>query len=194
MVHFRPSARAVARYVAQGGYLSHARGETFFEGVQELPAGHYALITHTSRVPRRYWSLPTDVDGPSPSTDEALAGYSDLFTDSVRLRLRADVPVGTCLSGGLDSSSIVAVAGQLMQTEHAVSLERLGDHQQTFSAVYSDDGPWNERRYVEEVVESVAQRATTCTPLPNGSGTTSTRLSGTRTSLSSLRASSPSGA
>jgi asparagine synthase (glutamine-hydrolysing) len=155
VVSFRPSHSAVARFVAQGGYLSHARGETFFEGVQELPAAHYALITHRSRVPARYWSLPTRIERPQPSTGEALDCYSDLFTDAVRLRLRADVPVGTCLSGGVDSSSIVAVAGQLMQTEHAISLERLGEHQQTFSAVYQDDGPWNERRYVDEVVATV---------------------------------------
>jgi asparagine synthase (glutamine-hydrolysing) len=88
-----------------------------------------------------------------PSPDSATACYSELFTDAVRLRLRADVPVGTCLSGGLDSSSIVAVAGELMQTEHAVSLERLGEHQQTFSAIYPIDGPWDERRYMEQVVE-----------------------------------------
>jgi asparagine synthase (glutamine-hydrolysing) len=155
VVPFRPSSGAVARFVAQGGYLSHARGETFFEGVQELPAGHYALITHKGRVAKRYWSLSTQVVGHELSDAEALARYSNLFTDAVRLRLRADVPVGTCLSGGVDSSSIVAVAGQLMQTEHAVSLERLGEHQQTFSAVYADDGPWNERRYIEEVVASV---------------------------------------
>ena len=60
--------------------------------------------------------------------------------------------VGTCLSGGLDLSSIVAVAGQLMHTEHGVALERLGDHQQTFSAVYPGDGPWNERRHIEQVI------------------------------------------
>jgi asparagine synthase (glutamine-hydrolysing) len=39
-----------------------------------------------------------------------------------------------------------------MQSEHAVSLERLGEHQQTFSAVYETEGPWNERRYIEQVV------------------------------------------
>jgi asparagine synthase (glutamine-hydrolysing) len=152
-VQFRPSSSAIARFVAQGGYLSHAQGETFFEGVQELPAGYSALISRKGRVPTRYWSLPTRPGRIEPSVDEARACYSELFTDAVRLRLRADVPVGTCLSGGVDSSSIVAVAGQLMQTEHAVSLERLGEHQQTFSAVYPLDGPWNERRYIEQVVE-----------------------------------------
>ncbi|MEO8287246.1 MAG: asparagine synthase (glutamine-hydrolyzing) [Chloroflexota bacterium] len=152
VVPFRPSPAAISRYIAQGTFPSHAQGETFFEGVQELPAGYCALVSPAGRQPHRYWSLPT-IEQPSPSTDEAAACYSELFTDAVRLRLRADVPVGTCLSGGVDSSSIVAVAGNLMQTEHAVSLERLGDHQQTFSAVYPIVGPWDERRYIEQVVD-----------------------------------------
>jgi asparagine synthase (glutamine-hydrolysing) len=155
VVPFRPSSSAIAEYIAQGGFPSHERGETFFEGVQQLPGGYFALVSAKGRVPTRFWSLPTDLSPPRPSLDEAQTRYAELFTDAVRLRLRADVPVGTCLSGGVDSSSIVAVAGELMQTEHAVSLERLGDHQQTFSAVYPTDGPWNERPYIEQVVDKV---------------------------------------
>lgn len=152
VVGFSPSANAVARYVTEGVMPSPMRGDTFFNGVQALPGGYYAVISPGGRKARRFWSLPVEPDDPRPSDREAQARYEELFTDSVRLRLRADVPVGTCLSGGLDSSSIVAVAGKLMQTEHAISLERLGEHQQTFSAVYDSDGPWNERRYIEQVV------------------------------------------
>jgi asparagine synthase (glutamine-hydrolysing) len=155
IVSFRPSAHAVASYVAEGVFPDHGRGDTFFEGVQELPGGYSALVSSRGRSAGRYWSLPTRSVSPALSPGEAESRYSEMFTDAVRLRLRADVPVGTCLSGGLDSSSIVAVAGELMQTEHAVSLERLGEHQQTFSAVYSSDGRWNERAYIERVVERV---------------------------------------
>ena len=151
VVPFSPRPEAVADYVAEGRFPSHRRGETFFEGVQELPGGHYAIVEHSRRWAKRYWWLPVDAVAEAP-TDSAVAEYGRLFTDSVRLRLRADVPVGTCLSGGLDSSSIVAVAGHLMQTEHSVSLERLGDHQQTFSAVYDDAGRWNEREYIDRVL------------------------------------------
>jgi asparagine synthase (glutamine-hydrolysing) len=153
VVQFRPSAGAVSRYIAEGTMPSHKHGETFFEGVQQLPGGHNALVTPNERTARPFWSLPHShhSEPAAPEPDE-IARYADLFTDSVRLRLRADVPVGTCLSGGLDSSSIVAVAGRLMQTEHAVSLERMGDHQQTFSAVYNSSGPWNERTYIDQVI------------------------------------------
>src|SRR5207253_1688886 len=99
-------------------------------------AAHYALITAEGGAPQRYWALGVDGDGAVETEEAAQRHYQELFTDAVRLRLRADVAIGTCLSGGVDSSSIVATAGQLMREEHAISLERLGEHQQTFSAVY----------------------------------------------------------
>jgi asparagine synthase (glutamine-hydrolysing) len=151
-VSFKPSPLAVAGYVAQGRFPSHQHGNTFFEGVTALPGAHYALISQRGGASRRYWSLPRQLKDAKSSINSVRERYAELFTDSVRLRLRADVPVGTCLSGGLDSSSIVAVAGDLMRNEHAVSLERLGEHQQTFSAVYSSEGPWDERAFIDRVL------------------------------------------
>lgn len=153
IVPFTPSRSAVSHYVAQGTMPSNLRGETFFEGVQSLPGAHYSIIGPDTQQARRYWSLPSPRDAATEAGDAAPDKYADLFTDSVRLRLRADVPVGTCLSGGVDSSSIVAVAGQLMQTEYAVSLERLGEHQQTFSAVYGEDAPWDETQHIRAVLD-----------------------------------------
>jgi asparagine synthase (glutamine-hydrolysing) len=151
VVPFDPEPLAVAAYVAQGRYPSATAGDTFWRGVRALPAAHWARIGGPEWRAQRFWALPTTSGPPAPQ-GEALAHYRDLFTDAVRLRLRADVAVGTCLSGGLDSSSIVAVAGDLMQREHAVSLERLGEHQQTFSAVYEQAGRWDERAFIEPVL------------------------------------------
>lgn len=149
---FQPSPLAISGYVAQGRFPSHRRGDTFFEGVTSLPASHYAFISKSTVSPHRYWSLPKSERGAELPLDQAQQQYTQLFSDAVRLRLRADVAVGTCLSGGLDSSSIVAVGGELLRTEHAVSLERLGKHQQTFSAVYNTQGRWNERTYIDQVL------------------------------------------
>jgi asparagine synthase (glutamine-hydrolysing) len=153
VVPFQPDRRAVARYVAEGIMPSHLRGETFFEGVRHLPGGHLMIVSSGKVHARRWWSLPTPGESQDEAGDDEEDRYAQLFTDSVRLRLRADVPVGTCLSGGVDSSSIVAVAGQLMQTEYAVSLERLGEQQQTFSAVYGEDAPWDETHHIKAVIE-----------------------------------------
>jgi asparagine synthase (glutamine-hydrolysing) len=152
VVPFRPAPLAVAGYLAQGRFPGHQQGETFFEGVRELPPAHYALVFGRGCAPQRFWRLPPTEAAMRDPVPGAQHRYAELFTDAVRLRLRADVAIGTCLSGGVDSSSIVAVAGKLMREEHAVALERLGDHQQTFSAVYGTAGPWDERQHIERVL------------------------------------------
>ena len=88
----------------------------------------------------------------SPPTLEADAPTHllTLLTDAVRLRLRADVPVGTCLSGGIDSSTIVALIARLLATEHPDSV---GERQRTFSAVYTDSR-FDERAFMEVAAES----------------------------------------
>lgn len=100
-------------------FLSSGRldyGEaTFYRRVRQLPPAHCMSVdgSRTSRVWRYYdvakAALDTHVDMRSASAD-----LRELMTDAVRLRLRADVPVGMCLSGGLDSTAIVGVADQLM--------------------------------------------------------------------------------
>ncbi len=163
-VAFRPDPIAVARYVAQGIMPSPQAGRTFFEGVQLLPAAHSLLLTPETVSLEQYWSLPRAGSVRPLPGKQAEAEYRDLFTDAMRLHLQADVAVGTCLSGGLDSSSIVAVGGQLMHTEHGVALERLGEHQQTFSAVYENAGAWNERDYIEQVTAATGAAGNTVVP------------------------------
>jgi asparagine synthase (glutamine-hydrolysing) len=87
--------------------------QTLFEGVRKLEPGHYAVWRDGSLEIRPYWSL----QGLKPFTgsfEEASERFRELLTDSVRLRLISDVPVGVFLSGGLDSASIVAtICGEL---------------------------------------------------------------------------------
>ncbi len=128
-----PNLRAVRDYVEQG-YLDQG-DETFFAGVRRLPPAHsFEFGPHGLHV-ERYWTIePTD-----PPTDAAEA-VRETFLDAVRLQLRADVPVGTCLSGGIDSSAI------------AVAVAHHGhDHQKTVTA-YFDDAGFDERPYAEAVV------------------------------------------
>jgi len=119
--------------------------QTVFRGIQELPPGHYLLASRDNFVVRPYWQLdygsaayrdtPFSSESKVPATASAselreedyLEAFRSLLTDAVRIRLRADVPVGAYLSGGLDSSAIAGLISQLGVT-----------HLDTFSIAFSD--------------------------------------------------------
>jgi asparagine synthase (glutamine-hydrolysing) len=86
--------------------------ETVFQGIRQLPPAH-SLILDTGDMSvsvERFWDVVPDPEIAGLAETEAQARFAELLTDSVRLRMRADVPLGSCLSGGLDSSAIVCIA------------------------------------------------------------------------------------
>lgn len=88
--------------------------ETLFDGVRQIsPGGVLELSVATSEEKEHRWFQPTPDTGGPTSFDVAAATFKDKFMNAVKLRLRADVPVGTALSGGLDSSSIVCAVHEL---------------------------------------------------------------------------------
>ena len=84
---------------------------SFFAGVRRLPAAHLLRFGAGRTDVARYWT-PGLVAVPRRYAD-AVEEFRALLVDSIRLRLRSDVPVGTSLSGGIDSSAIVALSAQL---------------------------------------------------------------------------------
>lgn len=102
-----------------------ASDETFFKEVLRFPAAHHAIIDlsragRTELAPVRYWSAPP-VDKRFTRPEDAASELASLMQGAVRLRLAADVPVGTCLSGGLDSTWIARLAGEQRGTGPAFS-------------------------------------------------------------------------
>lgn len=95
---------------------------TFFKGIKKLQHGHKIIVKDYDFSIQRWYDLKTNLKNSIKSP----ADYKDIFTSSLNLRLRSDVPVGVCLSGGLDSSSIVSV---LVKDFHINNLN-------TFSALY----------------------------------------------------------
>lgn len=89
-------------------------GKTVFAGVHELPPGHHMLVSPGQTRVRRYWDFPFCV--PAEQLDWPVADICDhvreLLLDAIRLRLRADVPVGCYLSGGLDSSILATLVAR----------------------------------------------------------------------------------
>lgn len=101
--------------------------ETIFDGIQRLRPGHYVLARDGGLQEREYWDLdyPRLTDLPAPKPEAAyVEELSELFSQSVRYRLNAEVPVGFYLSGGLDSSLIAAFTHHLepAKVRHAFSI------------------------------------------------------------------------
>ena len=102
-----------SRFLAEGRLDEITTGgATFFEGIEEMPPGHGFTIGFDGTERRwAYWSLPDPAD--VVDDEGAPQRVRELVEDSVRLRLRSDVPVGVALSGGMDSSSIIAMMSKL---------------------------------------------------------------------------------
>ncbi len=89
---------------------------TAFKGVNELPPGHYLVVQDGNVLIRKYWDIDFSDVTEGLSFADAMERLKDLLTDATMLQLRADVPVGAYLSGGLDSSVTTALIRQLNQS------------------------------------------------------------------------------
>ena len=114
------------------GLFDHNDG-TFFRGIRQVPAAAFAVIEGGAISETVYWTPRLSEDG-----DASPEAFRAVFERAVQRRLVADVPVGICLSGGLDSSSICTVMAQQLH-DHVRDTESLGDRLKTFSAVFPGD-------------------------------------------------------
>ena len=83
---------------------------SIYQGIQKLPAAHMLTLENGRITIEPYWCLSYKTSQPVPSEREAAEHLQDLLADSVRMRLVSDVPLGVLLSGGVDSSSVAALA------------------------------------------------------------------------------------
>jgi asparagine synthase (glutamine-hydrolysing) len=136
---------------------------TIFKDVRELPPGHNLTISRGSVMQRRYWQLDYGEDSRTGSLKQKLAGQSErqlceelthLLTDATRLRLRADVPVGAYLSGGLDSSVVTALVRKFTRAPI-----------ETFSVAF-DNPEYDETQHQKTVSRflNLERNAVPCTP------------------------------
>jgi len=120
---------------------------TIFQNINSLPPGHLLIVENGTERLQRYWdwTFPAAQGWANLSLEAATEALRALLSDAVRLQLRADVPVGAYLSGGLDSSGIAALA---RQTE--VDL-------QTFSIAF-DDAEFDEGHFQRQMAEHLGVR------------------------------------
>ena len=124
--------------------------DTIFDGVLSLPAGHLLVLENGSTEIRKYWDwqFPQGVAAARPIEEEARE-LRELLVDSVRLQLRADVPVGAYLSGGLDSSIVTTLIKHFTDTPL-----------RTFSLTF-EDAEFDESEYQTELVRYLGTNHTT---------------------------------
>ena len=122
---------------------------TIFEGVHSLPAGHMLVLDGARTEIRKYWDWTFPEDGvEARPLDELARELRGLLVDSVRLQLRADVPVGAYLSGGLDSSIVTTLIKHFTDTPL-----------RTFSLTF-EDAEFDESEYQDELVRFLGTRHT----------------------------------
>ncbi len=165
LVKPRPDDRSVYRYLR---FRVHDDGpHTFFDGIERVLPGEVLTISADGVRRRAFTSLRADLLTEPTVRDErhdpdVSARFRRALTRAVRIRLRADVPVGTSLSGGLDSSAVTALIDELLPDESARSV---GARQNTFSAVfpgYRND----EQRWVDAALEGRRDRVSGHTVKP----------------------------
>ena len=125
------------------GFLDHT-DETFFKDIYQLRGSHYLILevdseNHLKLSVHPYWDLSPKEKEPRNDCKER---FLEVLEDSIRLHMRSDVPIGTCLSGGLDSSSIVCVAERFLNS----------NIHKTFSSCF-DDQKYDERNFISKVIE-----------------------------------------
>ncbi len=164
---FRAKAnyRRVVEFLAYGAQ-DHTV-DTMWEGVQQLRGGQCVTLDANGwkapgGLPIRQWYELRPAEPFMGTFEEATARYREIFLETVALHLRSDVPLGSCLSGGMDSSAIVcAMNGMLKQ-------EGRGEIQNTFSCCF-DEPDCDERPFMRAVEEFTGARPHHIFPKPQES-------------------------
>ena len=134
--------------VARGLYLGfmHHWEETYWESVKALPAAHNMTWKDGEVHTWAYAEIDTETVN-AASFEENSYRFRELFIDSIKLTSRRDVPMGVCLSGGLDSTSIASTLASATDENQV----------KTFTAFYTGKGDVDERPYIDHVLKRYPQ-------------------------------------
>ena len=147
-------------YLIYGNRLNS--NDTYLDKIYSVPSSHYLVLSGNEVSVKRYYDIEAE-SGKNLSETELQEKIIELLTDSIRLRFRSDVPVGTCLSGGFDSSSIVSLSSAIkkggLNTFSAVWEEKECDESYYIDIVNSKYGCIEHKTYpAEDQFESVFRK------------------------------------
>ncbi|NMB77588.1 MAG: asparagine synthase (glutamine-hydrolyzing), partial [Methanomicrobiales archaeon] len=157
-----PDDETLGTYLAWG--VQDHSDRTMFDGIFQLRPAHAMVVTLSGARPAfRYWDVHVNPGVRSDKTDETIAGeLREKLTDATRIHLRSDVAVGTCLSGGIASSTLTVFINNLIRSEAPASV---GERQKTFSVIFSDPR-FDESRYINEIISATGVDAYRTEPSP----------------------------
>lgn len=138
--------------------LAEGCEETVLAGVHRLMPGHsLTLRAHGKPRIHRWWNTLDYLEVAPDSFEDQVARFDELFTDACRLRMRSDIPIGTALSGGLDSGSVLCTMDWVVRRTGS-GLDRVPDDwQRAFVAVYSERRN-DEEFHAREIVDRVGAK------------------------------------
>lgn len=146
-----PNLKIIYDYLAYGVY-DHS-GETFFKNIKQIPPGHSLTVGSDSLCHlKKYWDISSDLEANANFTLPSSKRYDligerfmDLLTDSIRLRLRSDVPIALHASGGLDSTFMMATINRVNKGQGSLK---------AFSYFFRD-ARYDEKPYVQELTDKL---------------------------------------
>ena len=118
---------------------------TSYKGIYRLPPANSMIVSDKGIHLESYWNLNPSYELNLDSDEEYAAKFREIFTEAVRCRLRSIYPIGSTLSGGLDSSSISCTARNLLVNKNRTL--------HTFSAIFENLAECDERKYIDSIVE-----------------------------------------
>ncbi len=145
---FEIDQQMLCRYMINGYKSLYKQGGSFFKGVSELPSAHIMEVTADGKESQRPYWKPVYAPRDSMRYQEAVEGVRQRLINSVKLRLRADVPLAFCMSGGVDSNSLISIAKNVF------------DYDVHGFTIMNTDGRYQEREMVEHAVGSLGIRHT----------------------------------
>ncbi len=131
-------------------FLYESTDKCLIKGIKRFPAGSYGRLKGQKLELVRYWHTLDNLVNVPPSYEEQTERFRELFLDACRIRMRSDVPIGTALSGGLDSSAIISALNHLSSTQIGDRVAR--DWQHAFCASFPGT-PLDEVQWARKVAD-----------------------------------------
>jgi asparagine synthase (glutamine-hydrolysing) len=152
-----PDSALITNMTLRSSFAYEATERCLITGIRRLLAGHFATVEDGRLRARRWWNTLDHLPGVPTRYEEQLEALRALLLDACRLRMRSDVPLGTALSGGLDSSAIYSMLAHINRT-HAGEARQTRDWQHAFVASFPGT-PLDEAVFAKQVAQHAGSSA-----------------------------------